>query len=234
MTAGRERLIVALDVPSDAAARALVDQLQDSVGVFKIGLELLFAGGVDLARELAEQGHKVFLDAKLLDISNTVERSTARVAALGSTFLTVHGSDSRTLDAAVRGRSDSDMKLLAITVLTHLGPDDLREQGIDLAPEDMVLRRARMAHEAGFDGVVASAREAARIREEIGSDLLIVTPGIRPAGADHGDQKRVTTPADAMQAGSDYLVVGRPITTADDPRAAANAIANEMAAALQS
>lgn len=229
MTTARDRLIVALDVPSDGEARAMIDQIGDSVGVFKIGLELLFAGGVDLARELADQGRSVFLDAKLLDITNTVERSAARIAALGSTFLTIHASDTRTMEAAVRGRGDSDMKLLAVTVMTHLGEDDLREQGIDLSPEDMVLRRARMARDAGVDGVVASAREAARIRQELGPDLLIVTPGIRPAGADAGDQKRVTTPADAIRAGSDYLVIGRPITAADDPRAAADAIVNEMA-----
>lgn len=232
MTTARDRLIVALDVPSEDEARGMIDRIGDSVGVFKIGLELLFAGGVELARELAGQGRSVFLDAKLLDITNTVERSTARVASLGSTFLTIHASDTRTMEAAVRGRGDSKMKLLAVTVMTHLGEADLREQGIDLSPEDMVLRRARLAQEAGVDGVVASAREAARIRQELGPDLLIVTPGIRPAGADVGDQKRVTTPADAIRAGSDYLVIGRPITQADDPRAAADAIVNEMADAL--
>lgn len=232
MITARERLIVAIDVPSRDAAEALIDRLGDSVGVVKIGLELLFAGGVDLARSLAEEGRAVFLDAKLLDITNTVERAAARVAALGSTFLTVHASDRRTLDAAVRGRGDSRLKLLAVTVMTHLGPGDLREQGISAAPEEMVLRRARMAQEAGFDGVVASAREASAIRAALGPDLAIVTPGIRPAGTDHGDQMRVTTPAEAIAAGADYLVVGRPITAAADPRQAAQAIVDEMTAAL--
>lgn len=224
------RLIVALDVPTADAARALVTRLDGLDITFKIGLELIYAGGgLALARDLAAEGRAVFLDAKLLDIPNTVERGVASASALGVTFLTVHGTDRKTLDAAVRGRGDTATRLLAITVLTSLDAADLREQGIDAAPEDVVSRRATLAAEAGFDGVVASPQEAGAIRRALGDRLLIVTPGIRPSGAAIGDQARVATPADALRAGSSHLVVGRPITGAADPRAAAEAILAEMA-----
>ena len=228
----RDRLIVALDVPSVEEAKALIDTLGDSVGVYKIGLELLFAGGFELARELADQGQPVFVDAKLLDIEATVERATAAIAQSGVAFLTVHALDAKTLDAAVRGRGNSALKLLGVTVLTNLARDDLKEQGVDRGPQELAIYRAMLAQEAGFDGVVASGQEVAALRQAIGPGVLIVTPGVRPKGADYHDQTRTVTPAEAIIAGADYLVVGRPITRAPDPRAAAYAIAGEIAEAL--
>ena len=232
MTLARDRLIVALDVPTVDLAKALIDRLQHSVGVYKIGLELLYAGGMVLASELAARGQRVFLDAKLLDIEATVERATASVARSGAHFLTVHATDRKTLDAAVRGRGNSRLKLLGVTVLTNLGAADLVQQGIDIPPAELVLHRAMLANEAGFDGVVTSGQEAAAIRKALNPGFLIVTPGIRPAGAATQDQTRVTTPAMAIEAGADYLVVGRPITAAADPHAAAEAIAAELKSVL--
>ena len=232
MSLPRDRLIVALDVPSIEEASALIERLGNSVGVYKIGLELLFAGGFALARELAEQGRAVFIDAKLLDIEATVERATQAVARSGAAFLTVHAQDAKTLDAAVRGRAGSKLKLLGVTVLTNLARDDLKEQGVDRSPEELAIYRAMLAQEAGFDGVVASGEEAAGLRRALGPRVLIVTPGIRPKGAEKHDQARTITPADAIAAGADYLVVGRPITRAADPRAAAEAIVAEIASAL--
>jgi len=229
MTA-HDRIIVALDVPNLDDARALVAKLGDSVGVYKIGLELLFAGGIELARELVAQGRRVFLDAKLLDIEATVERATAAIARTGADFLTVHATDRKTLDAAVRGRGDSALKLLGVTVLTNLDRADLSQQGIEMPPLALVQERARLAQDAGFDGIVASGKEAAALRERL-RNFLIVTPGIRQEGADVQDQTRVVTPKSAVEAGADYLVIGRPITRADDPRAAAEAIAAEIAEA---
>jgi orotidine-5'-phosphate decarboxylase len=234
MSGPRYRLIVALDVPSVDEARTLIDTLQGSVGVYKIGLELLFCGGMALASELASHGARVFLDAKLLDIQATVERATASIARTGAHFLTVHATDRKTLDAAVRGRGDSGLKLLGVTVLTNLGPADLVQQGTDIPPAELVLHRAMLAREAGFDGVVASGLEAAAIREAAGSGFLIVTPGIRPEGGASNDQARIVTPAKAVAAGADYLVVGRPITAAGDPRAAAEAIVAEIKSAFSS
>jgi orotidine-5'-phosphate decarboxylase len=228
----RDRLIVALDVPSVAEAKRLIDALGDSVGVYKIGLELLFAGGVELARELAAHGRPVFVDAKLLDIEATVERATAAIARSGAAFLTVHALDKKTLAATVRGRGDSALKLLGVTVLTNLGPSDLIEQGIDHPLAEVVLHRARLAKEAGLDGVIASGHEAAKIRHTVGPGFLIVTPGVRPRGTAADDQTRAITPVDAIRAGADYIVVGRPITRAPDPLAAAYAIAGEIAEAL--
>jgi len=232
MSGGRERLIVALDVDGVAEARALIATLGDSVGVYKIGLELLFAGGFTLAGELARAGHAVFIDAKLLDIEATVQRATAVIAKTGAQFLTVHAVDRKTLQAAVRGRGNSALKLLGVTVLTNLGPADLVEQGIDHTPAELVLHRAMLAREAGCDGVVASGLEAAAIRKIMGADFLIVTPGIRPKGLETHDQTRTMTPAEAIAAGADYIVVGRPITRAADPRAAADAIAEDIVRAL--
>jgi orotidine-5'-phosphate decarboxylase len=225
-----DRLIVALDFPRAEMAREAVTQLEGQAGVFKIGLELIYADGLPLARSLAAAGHRIFLDAKLSDIPNTVERATASAAGLGAHFLTVHGTDRKTLDAGIRGRGTSGTKLLAITVVTSLAPADLREQGITMSPAELVLHRARLAREAGFDGVVASAREAAAIRAALGRDFLIVTPGIRPAGAPPGDQARAVTPTEAIAAGADYLVVGRPITAAADPREAARQLVAEIRA----
>jgi orotidine-5'-phosphate decarboxylase len=226
----KDRIIVALDVSHVDEARALIDKLGDSVGVYKIGLELIYAGGLALAEALVKDGHRVFLDAKLLDIEATVERATAAIAKTGAHFLTVHATDRKTLDAAVRGRGDSALKLLGVTVLTNLDRSDLSEQGIEMPPLALVQERARLSQDAGFDGIVASGKEAAALRERL-RNFLIVTPGIRQAGTDVQDQTRVVTPSDAVEAGADYLVIGRPITRAKDPRAAALAIAEEIAAA---
>jgi orotidine-5'-phosphate decarboxylase len=227
----RDRLIVALDVPSVEEAKALIDKLGDSVGVYKIGLELLFSGGFQLGQHLAQAGRPVFVDAKLLDIEATVERATAQIAQSGAAFLTVHAMDRKTIAAAVRGRGDAPLRLLGVTVLTNLSRADLAEHGVDEAPLAVVQRRAMMARDGGFDGIIASAQEARALRERL-RQSLIVTPGIRQAGEDTQDQTRVMTPADAMEAGADYLVVGRPITRAPDPRLAAEGIVEEIASAL--
>jgi orotidine-5'-phosphate decarboxylase len=228
------RLIVALDFPSVAEARALTERLGETVSFYKIGLELIYAGGVALAQELLASGKRVFLDAKLHDIGATVERATASVAALGVNVLTVHGLDRKTLDAAVRGRGASGVKLLAVTVMTNLDAKDLAQQGICLQPRALALHRARMAIDAGFDGVVASGQEAKALRRALGDGPLIVTPGIRPRGAASDDQARVMTPQDAIAGGANYLVVGRPITAAADPEAAARRIIGEIGAAFDS
>jgi orotidine-5'-phosphate decarboxylase len=228
----KDRLIVALDVGSVKEARSLIEMLGRGVGVYKIGLELLFAGGFALAEELAREGRAVFVDAKLSDIETTVERATAAIARAGASFLTVHALDTKTLEAAVRGRGDSALKLLGVTVLTNLAPADLIEQGIDHPLPEVVRHRAALAKKAGLDGVIASGREAAEIRRAAGPDFLIVTPGVRPAGSEAQDQARAVTPTQAIMAGADYLVVGRPITRAADPRKAADAIVGEIAAAL--
>jgi orotidine-5'-phosphate decarboxylase len=220
--AARDRLFVALDVPDAARARALVARIGEAVGCYKLGLELIAASGFDIAREMKAAGLTVFLDMKFLDIPNTVESATKSVSRLGVDYLTIHGHDRKTLDAAVRGRGTSSLKLLAVTVLTSLDAEDLAEQGIaGLPPRDVVLRRALLAKGAGFDGVVASGQEAAAIRQEVGPGFLIVTPGVRLPGAGSDDQARVVTPADAIAAGATHLVVGRPITAAADPAAAA-------------
>lgn len=229
----KDRLIVALDVPSAEDARSLIDALGDSVGVYKIGLELLFSGGLALAEALAGSGRAVFVDAKLADIEATVERATAAIARSGAAFLTVHAFDTKTIAAAVRGRGDSALKLLGVTVLTNLAPADLIEQGLDHPLPEIVLHRATLAKKAGFDGVIASGHEAAELRRALGRDFLIVTPGVRPSGSEAQDQTRAVTPKQAILAGADYLVVGRPITRAADPRQAAESIVAEIAAALQ-
>ena len=217
----RDRLIVALDMPTLEEAQRLVAKLGEAVTFYKVGLELLFAGGLELARALKAEGKHVFLDMKLLDIGNTVERAVANATELGVDLLTVHGHDLKTLRAAVAGRGKSRLKLLAVTVLTNLTADDLEQQGSSMAPPDLVLMRAKLARKSGFDGVIASGQEARRIREAIGPGFLIVTPGIRLTGSASDDQERITTPDHAIAAGADYIVVGRPITQADDPRGAA-------------
>jgi orotidine-5'-phosphate decarboxylase len=230
--ATRDKLIVALDLSSYDQARALVDRLEDTVSFYKIGLELLFAGGLDLAQELKREGKRVFLDLKFLDIANTVERAVASAAGLGVDFVTVHGHDTKTLTAAVKGRASSNLKLLAVTVLTSLDQSDLEEQGItDITPAGLVVGRARMSELAGFDGVIASGQEAAAIRAETGPDFLIITPGIRLPGAEAGDQTRVTTPEEAIGFGANHIVVGRPINAAKDPKAAAEAFLQHIAQA---
>ncbi len=227
----KNKLIVALDMPTYDAARDLVDHLDDKVSFYKIGLELLFVGGLDLASELKNEGKRVFLDMKLLDIGNTVERAVATAAKLGVDFLTVHGHDTKTLAAAIKGRDNSKLKLLAVTVLTSLDGKDLSEQGTTMAPADLVLHRARLAKTAGFDGVIASGHEAATVRAATGPDFLIVTPGIRLPGGEAGDQSRITTPEKALRDGADHLVVGRPINAATNPREAAMAFFEHIARA---
>ncbi len=219
-------------MPTLEEAQRLIAALGDAVNFYKVGLELLFAGGLDLARALKQQGKYVFLDMKLLDIGNTVERAVDNVSELGVDFLTVHGHDLKTMRAAVAGRGSSKLKLLAVTVLTNLSADDLKQQGSVLSPADLVLHRAKLARESGFDGVIASGQEAGRIREAVGPDFLIVTPGIRLTGSSTDDQERITTPETAIGSGADHIVVGRPITQADDPRLAAETFVNHIRVAL--
>lgn len=228
----KDRLIVALDMPTVEEAARLVASLDQGVHFYKVGLELLFAGGLDFARHLKASGKRVFLDMKLLDIGNTVERAVANAAEFGVDFLTVHGHDLKTLRAAVSGRGSSPMKLLAVTVLTNLSAEDIEQQGSRMAPGELVLHRARMAHEAGFDGVIASGQEAHRIRISVGPKFLVVTPGIRLEGSTMDDQERVMTPGRAIAAGADHIVVGRPITQADDPKAAALSFMHHIRDAL--
>jgi orotidine-5'-phosphate decarboxylase len=225
-------LIVALDFPEVEAAEALVQRLGASVTFYKIGLELVMAGGLDLARRLVDAGKCVFLDVKLLDIENTVERATRAAAATGATFLTVHATDAKTLRAAVAGKAGTGLRILGVTVLTNLDATDLLEQGIAETPAELVARRARLARNAGCDGIVASGLEAASVRKAVGGDFTIVTPGIRALEHAAGDQARVATPQTAIAAGADYLVVGRPITQAADPRRAVDAFVAAIAEAL--
>ena len=229
----KARLFVALDVPDVAAAEILVARIGNAATCYKIGLELAFGGGLDLASRLKDQGRTVFLDMKLLDIPNTVEKATANIARRGLDFLTVHGVDRKTLSAAVAGRGSSPLKLLSVTVLTSLEVADLKEQGIGaMSPADLVIHRARLAKAAGFDGVVASGHEAAAVRAAIGPDFLIVTPGIRLADGPDKDQARVMTPENAIRAGATHLVVGRPINAAADPAAAARMFTQHVIQAL--
>jgi orotidine-5'-phosphate decarboxylase len=229
--APRDRVIVPLDLPSVAAAEAMVARLGDSVTFYKIGYQLAYAGGLPLVSQLVKSGKKVFLDLKLHDIGNTVARGVESVARLGATFLTVHAYP-QTLKAAVEGRAGSDLKLLAVTVLTSYDDGDLHAAGYRLGVSDLVEARAQQAQVLGLDGIVCSPEEAAALRKLVGHQMTLVTPGIRPAGAEVGDQKRIMTPARAIAAGSDYLVVGRPITGAADPKAAAEAVHAEIAPKL--
>jgi orotidine-5'-phosphate decarboxylase len=226
-----DRLIVALDLPSVAAAEAMIARLGEAVNFYKIGYQLGFAGGLPLVRRLADQGKKVFVDLKLHDIANTVARGVESVAALGATFLTVHAYP-QTMKAAVEARAGSDLKILAVTVLTSYDDGDLHAAGYRLSVSDLVEARAQQAQVLGVDGLVSSPEEAAALRKIIGHRMNLVTPGIRPAGGVAGDQKRIMTPGRAIAAGSDYLVVGRPIVEASDPKAAADAIQAEIAQAL--
>jgi orotidine-5'-phosphate decarboxylase len=229
--APRDRLIVPLDLPSVAAAEAMVARLDDSVNFYKIGYQLAYADGLPLVRKLADQGKKVFLDLKLHDIGNTVARGVESAARLGATFLTVHAYP-QTMKAAVEGRAGSDLKILAVTVLTSYDDGDLHAAGYRLNVSDLVEARAQQAQVLGIDGLVCSPEEAAALRKLVGHQMTLVTPGIRPAGSEVGDQKRIMTPARAIAAGADYLVVGRPITGAADPKAAAEAIQAEIAPRL--
>lgn len=225
------RLIVPLDLSSRAEAEAMVDRLGDAVGFYKIGLQLLASDGMALAHDLKRGGRRLFLDWKLHDIGATVEKATAAIAGSGvCDFLTVH-AEPQVMAAAVRGRAgERSVKILGVTVLTSLGEADLQALGYGLGVEALVERRIRQAIEAGLDGVVASPHEAALARRIGGPDLLVVTPGVRPAWAGLDDQTRAATPAQALAAGASHLVCGRPITASADPRAAAAAVAEEMAA----
>lgn len=225
----RDRLIVALDLPNVREAESLVEKLGDSVGFYKIGYQLAFAQGLPLASALVGAGKRVFLDMKLHDIANTVAHGVESVARMGATFLTVHAYP-QTMRSAVEARAGSNLRILAVTVLTSYDDADLAEAGYTVSVEQLVGERAQQAQEIGIDGIVCSAEEAAPLRLMIGSEMLLVTPGIRPAGAAPGDQKRVVSPARAIAAGADYLVVGRPVVEAADPRAAAEAIVQEIAA----
>ena len=230
--AARDRMIVALDLPSVADARAFVARLGPAASFYKIGLELVMSGGLELTGELVGQGKQVFLDMKLLDIGNTVERAVRSAARSGATFITVHGHDNKTLHAAVAGKAGTALRILAVTVLTNLDASDLAEQGVAISSEELVARRARLAHDAGCDGVVASGLEAARVRAVVGPGIAIVTPGVRLPGDAAGDQARVATPQVAIASGADYVVVGRPIVQAPDPRQAAESFVQAIEEAL--
>ena len=230
--APRDRLIVALDVPDVELAEAMVSRLSDAVTFYKIGYQLAYAGGLPLVRELTDQGKKVFLDLKLHDIGNTVARGVESVARLGASFLTVHAYP-QTMKAAVEARAGADLKILAVTVLTSYDDGDLHAAGYRLGVADLVEARAQQAQVLGVDGLVCSAEEASALRKVVGHQMRLVTPGIRPAGSAAGDQKRVMTPARAIAAGADYIVVGRPVLEAADPKEAAKAIVAEIAPGLE-
>jgi len=227
----RERLSVGLDVASVREAETVVRDLGDAVSFYKIGYQLAFAGGLDFARELAgDDDKKVFLDMKLLDIDNTVAKGVENIARMGMTMLTVHAYP-KAMKVAVEAARGSGLTLLGVTVLTSMDERDVIDAGYEYDPHTLVLRRAEQALAAGMGGIVCSAEEAAAARRIVGPDMAVVTPGIRPAGAAHGDQRRVVTPAQAVRNGSSHLVVGRPIVGAVDRRAAAQAILDEMRAA---
>lgn len=223
----RDRLIVALDVPTIDAARDLVETLGDTVSFYKIGYQLAFAGGLDLVGDLKAGGKSVFVDLKLLDIDNTIARGVQSIVALGADMLTIHAYP-KAMAAAMAAARGSNLTLLGVTVLTSMDDHDLSDAGYHDNAATLVLKRARQAHEVGMGGLVCSAAEAEAVREIVGPDMALVTPGIRPAGADAGDQKRVMTPKMAIDSGASHLVVGRPIYAANDPRAAAEVILADM------
>ncbi len=227
----RDRRIGALDFPSVEAAQAMVDRLGDTVSFYKIGYQLGFAGGLAFAQHLIDTRKQVFIDLKLHDIGNTVAQGVKSVARLGASFLTVHAYP-QTMQAAVDAR-ENGLQILAVTVLTSSDDADLAAAGYAFSVAQLVARRAAQARDIGVDGLVCSPEEVANLRAIVGPGLALVTPGIRPAGSDPGDQKRIATPAAAIAAGADYLVVGRPIIAAADPKAAAAAIVAEIAAAAE-
>ncbi|OHV78958.1 orotidine-5'-phosphate decarboxylase [Rhizobium sp. LCM 4573] len=227
----RDRLIVGLDIPTVSEARAIIETLGEEISFYKIGYQLVFAGGLELARDLVADGKKVFLDMKLLDIDNTVAKGVENIVKMGVSMLTLHAYP-KAMRAAVEAARGSDLCLLGVTVLTSMDEADLIDAGYEYDPHTLVLRRAEQARAAGMGGIVCSAEESSAVRKIVGPDMAVVTPGIRPAGSDAGDQKRVVTPADAIRAGSSHLVVARPIIKAQDPKAAARAILAEMQGAL--
>ena len=229
--APKDRLIVALDLPSVDAAEAMIARLGDSVTFYKIGYQLAYAGGLPLIGKLADKGKKVFADLKMHDIGNTVTRGVESVAKLGATFVTVHAYP-QTMKGAVEGRGSASLKILAVTVLTSYNDDDLHAAGYRLSVSELVEARAQQAQVLGVDGLVSSPEEVGALRKIVGHQMSLVTPGIRPAGSASGDQKRIMTPGRAIAAGADYLVVGRPVVEAADPKAIAEAIQAEIVQAL--
>jgi orotidine-5'-phosphate decarboxylase len=226
----RDRLILALDVSSVDAARAIVERLGDAVGIYKIGYQLAYAGGLPFAEELVRADKRVFLDLKLHDIGNTVAKGVESVARIGASFLTVHAYP-QTMKAAHEAAAGSSLKILAVTVLTSYDDADLAAAGYELGVGELATARAEQARDIGVDGIVCSGEEASMLRPIVGAGMLLVTPGIRPAGSAAGDQKRIMTPTAAIAAGSDYLVVGRPILEAPDPKRTADDIVAEIARA---
>jgi orotidine-5'-phosphate decarboxylase len=226
----RERLIVALDLASVQAAEDMVARLGESVSFYKVGYQLAFAGGLPFAAGLIAAGKQVFLDLKLHDIGNTVQKGVESVAQMGATFLTVHGYP-QTMQAAVAGKRGSSLRILAVTVLTSYDDADLAAAGYGMGVAALAAQRAQQARDTGIDGLVCSAEEATNLRKIVGPSMVLVTPGIRPMGSATGDQKRVMGPARAIRSGADYLVVGRPVTEATDPKKAADAIIAEIAQA---
>ena len=224
--------IIALDVESAGQARALVGRLGDAARFYKVGGELYAAAGMEFVREMVGEGKQVFLDMKLYDIPETVKRAVAQVARSGVRMLTVHGSGA-VMRAAVEGRAESPLRLLAVTVLTSFDQTDLADLGYPCAVSELVALRVRKAMEAGIDGIVCSPLEAAAVRALAGPGAILVTPGVRSAGAGKGDQKRVATPAEAMRAGATYLVIGRQVTRAADPAAELARILEEIRASLE-
>ena len=222
-----DRLIVALDFNSGAQAIKMVRELDGLVSFFKVGIELQLAEGMHPVNFLISEGKKVFLDLKYFDVPETIERAVKRAASMGVSFLTIHGNG-RNIQAAVKGRGSADLKLLSVTVLTSLDADDIQDLGFPCTVEELVIKRAEWALEAGCDGVIASGQEAKAIREMARDSLIIVTPGIRPENYPKQDQKRAVFPREAVLSGADYLVVGRPITRASNPRMATENILNEM------
>ena len=221
-------LIIALDFDSSQDACALVTALGSEASFYKVGMELYATAGPNFVRHLVDLGKQVFLDMKFYDIGETVKRATAAIARTGAALLTVHGSMA-VMRAAIEGRGDSKLRLLGVTVLTSFDEQDMRDLGFPCEPATLVLHRSLNAKDAGMDGVVASPLEAANIRRLLGPDMLIVTPGVRSAGASRGDQKRVATPAEALHDGASYLVIGRQVTRAADPAAAVRQIRAEIA-----
>ena len=230
--AARDRMIVGLDLPNLKEAERMVAHLGDTASFYKIGFELALSGGIPFAADLARSGKKVFLDLKVHDIGNTVARAAERAAELGMSFLTVHAV-APTMRAAAEGRGKSALKILGVTVLTSWDENDVRAESYSLNLAALAAKRADHAKAAGIDGLIASPMEAAALKKQVGGSLLIVTPGVRPAGSAAGDQKRVMTPGEAIRAGADYIVVARPVIAAGDPKAAAQTIVAEIESALK-
>jgi len=227
MSTSYNPIIIALDLDSADEAGRLVERLGDSVGIYKVGMELYAAAGMEFVRKLISAGKQVFLDMKFYDIGETVKRAAAQVARSGVSFLTVHGS-AAVMRAAVEGRGAGRLKLLGVTVLTSFDQTDLEDLGYPCPVRDLVALRARKAMEAGLDGLVCSPQEVAEVRGITGPEAILVTPGVRSAGASQGDQKRVATPAEALRHGASYLVIGRQVTRAADPRAEVFRICDEI------